>query len=204
MALAVAVPAAPASADTETRCTELPSRPPGGVRIEVAEVVRNRDDLGRFCRIAGTISPDIRFEMRAPTRDWNRRFLLSGCGGYCGELITERKGYSNSINYALKRGYAAATTDSGHRGNAIDTTWAHNNPDLEKLFAIDWVPLAAAASRALLERLYGRNERFSYFAGCSNGGRTAAKIAQEYPSLFDGIASGCGAFNLANAAVQGV
>ena len=119
-------------------------------------------------------------------------------------MITERKGYSNSINYALKRGYAAATTDSGHRGNAIDATWAYNRPDLEKLFAIDWVPLAAAASRALLELVYGRNERFAYFAGCSNGGRTAAKIAQEYPSLFDGIASGCGAFDLANAAVQGV
>ena len=201
---AVGLEICPASADTAMPCTELPSAPLAGVRIETAELVVDRDDLGEFCRIRGTIAPDIRFEMRAPHRNWNGRFLLSGCGGYCGELITERKGYSNSINYALKRGYAATTTDSGHRGNAIDTRWAYDNPALEELFAIEWVPLAAAASRSLLNLLYGREERFAYFAGCSNGGRTAAKIAQEYPDLFDGIASGCGAFDLAKAAIQGV
>jgi feruloyl esterase len=73
------------------------------------------------------------------------------------------------------------------------------------MYAHAWVPLATAASRAILERVYGGRERYAYFSGCSNGGRTAAKVAQRYPYLFDGIASGAPALNVTYAAgVQGV
>ena len=193
-----------ASATAED-CVAIASSSLDGVRVDIAEVISERQDLPPFCRIAGEIEPSIGFETRLPMKDWNGKFLMSGCGAYCGEVLPDRKGYSNSVNYAVKRGYAATTTDSGHQASSTDTSWAYNNRGAEVLYAHAWVPLADAASRKLILAFYSESERYSYFSGCSNGGRTALKVAQLYPQLFDGIASGCPTINLMEAAgIQGV
>lgn len=189
----------------DSACLALSETQSEGIEVERAEVVDVAGDLPAFCRLTGVFSPSIGFEMRLPMDNWNQRFLMSGCGAYCGEVEPDRKGYSNSINYALKRGYAATTTDSGHQSRRTETSWAYNNPEAERLYAHAWVPLAAAASRKILEAFYGEQERYAYFSGCSNGGRTALKVAQQYPDLFDGIASGCPTVSLTEAAgIQGV
>lgn len=186
-------------------CSNLADTKIENVRLDTIEMVAPSEAIPAYCRLVGEISPSIGFEMRLPIQAWNQRFLVSGCGAYCGEVEPDRRGYSNSINYALKRGYAALTTDSGHQAGRTQTSWAYNNAEAEQLYAHAWVPLATAASRELLKAFYGKPERYSYFSGCSNGGRTALKVAQLYPELFDGIASGCPTVSLTDAAgIQGV
>jgi feruloyl esterase len=48
----------------------------------------------------------------------------------------------------------------------------------------------ATAAKALSAAYYDKPVRYSYFEGCSNGGRQAMMMAQNYPELFDGIVSG--------------
>lgn len=203
------------------QCADLVEQLPANVRVEHAQWVDNHPGLPAYCRIAGTIGsilrpaneqtsgtftgPLIGFETRLPADKWNGRFLMAGCGAYCGQVLPDRKGYANSINFALARGYAATTTDSGHRSASTDTSWAFNNPEAEHLYAHAWVPLATEVSHRIVQLFYQRSASYTYFSGCSNGGRTALKVAQLYPELFDGIASGCPTVSLTDAAgIQGV
>jgi len=197
---------AAASADAPAgACTGLPDGNWEGITISVAETVRGSGDRPDYCRIIGTVAPSVGFELRLPERHWNGRFLMSGCGAYCGEILADRDGYANAINFALERGYAVAKSDSGHQGSRVRTVWAMDNPTGEVLYAHAWVPLATDAARRILRKYYGRAERFAYFAGCSNGGRTALRVAQSYPALYDGIVSGCPTIDLAGAAgLQGL
>ena len=66
----------------------------------------------------------------------------------------------------------------------------------EQVYARDILPITRAAGHELIKLIYGKDPDFSYFSGCSNGGRLGAKAAQEYPNLFDGIIAGCPVLNL--------
>lgn len=52
------------------------------------------------------------------------------------------------------------------------------------------------AALALVESYYRQAPRWSYFMGCSNGGREGLIAAQRYPQLFDGIIAASPAFDL--------
>src|SRR5687768_15077044 len=142
-------------------------------------------DLPAFCRVAATLTPtresDIKIELWLPASGWNGKFQAVGNGGWNGNIDT------NALAGALRRGYAAASTDGGHQGGA--GAWLQNP---EKL--ADWgyraVHEMAAAGKSLINAFYGEAPRFSYFTGCSAGGRQALKTAQRYPADFDGIVAG--------------
>jgi feruloyl esterase len=167
-----------------------------GVRIISTAEVSDRDNLPAFCAIRGTIDPDIGFEARFPLNDWNGKFYQSGCGGYCGSVLPDKPGYSNTINKALQKGYAAITTDGGHTASMGDASWAGGNPVAVAIYAHEIVPLTYRAGTRLVEAYYGRPPELEYFGGCSNGGRLAAMAAQRYPQLFDGILGGGSVLNL--------
>lgn len=169
------------------------------VRAESALVEAN-GAMPAYCRIRGTIRPTIGFEMRLPISNWNGNYYVSGCGGYCGILTTETPGWANGIAEPVKRGYAAIHTDSGHPGTSQgDAAWAPGNRAALELYAHRWLPLAQAAGLGLVRSFYGREAKFRYFVGCSNGGRMALIAAQRYPTLFHGIISGCPAVDLTDA-----
>ena len=142
-------------------------------------------DLPAFCRVAATLTPtkesDIKIEVWLPASGWNGKFQAVGNGGWNGNIDT------NALAAALRRGYAGASTDTGHQGGA--GPWMQNP---EKL--VDWgyraVHEMAAASKSLINAFYGEAPRFSYFTGCSAGGRQALQSAQRYPADFDGIVAG--------------
>lgn len=182
--------------DLNAQCEAMSSEPLPGVTVSAATAITDREDLPDFCQIQGTIDPSIGFEARFPLADWNGKYYQSGCGGYCGMVLPDKPGFSNTINEALKRGYAAITTDSGHTASIGDPSWAKDNAEAVELYGHRAILLTYQAGTDLLDAFYGTLPSREYFSGCSNGGRMAAITAQRYPELFDGILGGAGVLNL--------
>lgn len=90
---------------------------------------------------------------------------------------------------------ASATTDMGHQGQP-DGSWAAGWPQAQIDFAYRGDHVTAQVAKAIITRFYGKRPAYSYFNGCSDGGREALMEAQRYPDDFDGIAAGAPASNL--------
>lgn len=179
--------------DVAARCAEIAlDSPHPGIVIESSEAVEQSDNLPAFCRIRGTIEPSIGFEARFPLDGWNGNYFQAGCGGFCGLIEPDRETRSNAINHALRRGHATITTNGGHEGESLgDGRWALDNPAAEEVYAHRVLPLTHEAGHRLIKAVYDAEPAYSYFSGCSNGGRLGAMAAQRYPELFDGIVVGC-------------
>jgi feruloyl esterase len=177
-------------------CLTLPA--PAGVDFDIPPRWVDAEGLPRYCRVSGTIDSRVKFEMRLPEK-WSGRFLMAGCGGFCGSLLPDKPGHSNAINEALKRGYAGISHDSGHQGQSWETHWADDREALE-LWAYKILPVVAGVGAGLAKSVYGREPSYRYFSGCSNGGRLGLQAAQRYPELFDGIAAGSSIFELSGIA----
>jgi feruloyl esterase len=167
--------------------------PAGGANAERAAA-----GLPAFCRVALTITPssdsDIRSEVWLPLSGWNGKYLQVGNGGWGG-----------SIQYAaladsLRRGYAAASTDTGHVGSSA--SFAVGHPEKLIDFGYRSVHETAVQGKATAAALYGSAPRFSYFNGCSGGGRQSFMEAQRFPGDFDGIIAGAPGFNRTDGAFQ--
>ncbi len=183
-------------ADLRAQCLAMSSGEFPGTTISATAVVTDRADLPGFCQIQGTIDPNVGFEARFPLADWNGKYYQSGCGGYCGTITADKSGFSNTINEALKRGYAAIMTDNGHKGGMGEASWAKDNPIAVNVYAHTGIQLTHDAGTQLTRIFYKTEPTRKYFSGCSNGGRMAAMTAQRYPTLFDGILGGGGVLNL--------
>lgn len=184
------------SAAAADACTSLAA--PANVSFDFPPQWAESASLPKYCRVRGTIAGRVGFELRLPAQ-WNGRFMMAGCGGFCGELLPDKSGHSNAINEALKRGYAAISHDSGHRGASWETDFA-SDPEALVLWAHEVLPVVAGAGTQLTTSMYGTAPRYRYFSGCSNGGRLGLIAAQRYPELFDGIAAGGSAFDLSGIA----
>ncbi|MBW8768138.1 MAG: tannase/feruloyl esterase family alpha/beta hydrolase, partial [Gemmatimonadetes bacterium] len=143
------------------------------------------------CVVRGYVSPQVQFEVRLPMQGWTQRYLQTGCGGLCGTLSVRVQQRPCPI---VQRGeLVTASTDMGHQGPG--GTWAALDPRLRVDFAYRGVHVTALVAKALIEQFYGQPPRWSYFSGCSDGGREGMMEAQRYPDDFDGIAAGAPAFN---------
>jgi Tannase and feruloyl esterase len=181
----------PTSAFAAQDCAGLANLKINDTNLLSAAEVPASGDLPAYCRVLGYVRPAINFEIRLPLREWNGKFYMAGCGGSCGTLNSDAPGFSNAMNFGLRRNYVVSPSDSGHWGSSTaDARWAMNNPVAQ----IDWaqrsVPETARVTKIILKAFYGTEQQKSYFAGCSNGGRMAAMEALRYPNDFDGIISG--------------
>jgi len=193
------------SSDTAASCTALADHTAANTSVGSASEMRDHNNLPTFCQVEGQIEDKVGFVMRLPAADWNGKFVVAGCGGFCGSLNPDKPGYSNSLNAALKDGYAAIQTDSGHQAPSWQTDWALDDPRALELYAGAWMPLAVASGQSLAASYYASAPRRTYFSGCSNGGRLGLYAAQRYPELFDAIAAGDGIFDLSgNGGVHGL
>lgn len=161
---------------------------------------------GAFCKVEGTIAPAIGFEVDLPLKGWTQRYLQGGCGGLCGMT---RVGISNAgrCGPALNGEFVVAGTDMGHKGPMMGPDQASFGADPQKRidFAYRANHQTALVAKALIKAFYGQPARFSYFVGCSDGGREALMEAQRYPDDFDGVAAGAPAtlFQLQNSLYHG-
>ena len=177
-------------------CAALAQTSVPGAKITLATPVAAAGDLPAYCRVQGTIPQAIQFELRLPLDGWNGKFYMAGCGGFCGSLLADQPGVVNALNHGLRRGYAAATSDSGHFGaNVTDGRWALDNPLAEADWGWRSVTETTRVSRDLVRAFYGAPAARSYFMGCSTGGRMGLMAAQRFPHDFDGIVAGAPALD---------
>ena len=134
------------------------------------------------CRVAGVVKPAVNFEVWLPATNWNGKFQGVGGGGFAGVISY------GAIMTALNRGYAAASTDTGH--NTPGGSWAMGRPELIVDFAYRAIHEMTVKSKAIVEKFYDKAPAKSYFVGCSTGGRQGLMEAQRFPTDYDGIVAG--------------
>ncbi len=155
------------------------------VRLDEVGILPAAGDQPELCRVNGFIELKVGFEVRMPRKDWNGKLLVTGCSNLCGILQIQ------GMEDALARGYAAATTDMGHRtGDTSDARWAFNNTALETDFGHRATHVATLAAKQIVANYYGDPPAYAYFRGCSTGGRQALVAAERYPDDYDGIIAG--------------
>jgi hypothetical protein len=148
-----------------------------------------------YCEVRATIAPANTIVVRLPVRGWTQRYVQTGCGGLCG-TATINFTQAATCRPVADGTVASATTDMGHQGQ-FDGSWAAGNPQAQIDFAYRGVHVTAQVAKALIRSFYGRPPAYSYFNGCSDGGREGLMAAQRFPHDFDGIAAGAPANNLA-------
>jgi len=161
-----------------------------GSRVTSASV-QDTDQGVTVCNVEGTLAPSIGFRVQLPLDGWTQRYLQVGCGGLCGRISLRPDAVAGCVPFESGR-FVVASTDMGHQGNG-GTFGA--NPQQRADFAHRGVHLTARAAKALIKTFYDRAPAYSYFSGCSDGGREALIEAQRYPDDFDGIVAGAPAMN---------
>jgi feruloyl esterase len=146
-----------------------------------------------YCDVMGYVEPAVKFEVRLPLAGWTQRFVQTGCGGLCG-MLGIRLGNEDGCMPATNGELVLASTDMGHSGG-MDGRFGENEYQLRIDFAYRGVHVTTLAAKALIARFYGQGPKYSYFAGCSDGGREALMEAQRYPADFNGITAGAPAMN---------
>jgi hypothetical protein len=148
-----------------------------------------------YCEVRGTIAPANTIVVRLPVNGWTQRYVQAGCGGLCGSANISFPQASTCPPIANGQ-VASATTDMGHQGQP-DGSWAAGNPQAQIDFGYRGVHVTAQAAKAIIAAFYGKRAAYSYFDGCSDGGREGLMEAQRFPDDFDGIAAGAPANNMA-------
>jgi hypothetical protein len=103
------------------------------------------------------------------------------------------------VTGATDNGFAGSSTDTGHPASAGGTFAL--NPDntlnwgLIRDFAFNGIHEQAVWSKNLVKTYYGKAQKYTYWNGCSTGGRQGHQQAQKYPKDYDGILAGANAIN---------
>jgi feruloyl esterase len=148
-------------------------------------------NLPAFCRVAATLTPtgdsDIKMELWLPVSGWNGKFQAVGNTGWAGTIP-----YS-AIGAALGTGYAASGTDTGHTGSNAEFALGHPEKVID--FGYRSIHEMTVQSKIILSAFYGSPAKYSYYNGCSQGGRQGLAEAQRYPEDFNGIIAGASAID---------
>ncbi|MGH9347368.1 MAG: tannase/feruloyl esterase family alpha/beta hydrolase, partial [Vicinamibacterales bacterium] len=137
-----------------------------------------------YCYVKGLIPPSTQWHAQLPLpANWNERFLKWGDGGKDGSL--------NVADHRVAQGYAVANSNSGHdNGSEPGASFGWNNRQSEIDFGYRSVHLTITAAKTLVKAYYDKDPEYSYFEGCSTGGRQGLMEAQRFPRDFDGIVAG--------------
>jgi feruloyl esterase len=156
--------------------------------------------LPAHCRVAATLTPSadshIEMELWLPTENWNGKFLAVGNGGWAGSISLD------AMAPALRRGYATASNDTGHKGGSASFVVGHP----EKLIDFGYRAMheMAVRSKEMIQAFYKRGPQLSYYQGCSTGGRQGMMEAQRFPEDFDAIIAGAPVHNMVHLNVSQV
>lgn len=217
LAAAVYLPTASAESQTTSAtappaCTAPALKAPSGAKVESVTAVRQAggtihgtgllggevSGVPAFCEVTVTLThpgDDDHAKVRTwlPLEKWNGRFQAIGGSAYAAG--------DNGVGLgtAVRNGYAVTTTDAGI-GDVLDTTWVLDskskvNKALLNNFASRSQHEAAIVGKAVVHHIYGKRAAYSYFTGCSTGGREGYMEAQRHPDDYDGILADAPAVN---------
>jgi feruloyl esterase len=150
------------------------------------------------CAVTGEINPrtgvngvhyGTNFELRLPLA-WSGRFQFQGGGGVDGSVPKAFGTLRTGVTPTLSQGSAVVTSDMGHTGTSSrDATFG-----LDPQARIDWgynsMDKVTVLSKDIITRFYGKAPQYSYYIGCSGGGRQGMMMSQRFPDYFDGVVSG--------------
>lgn len=155
--------------------------------------------LPEHCRVNGIVDKrtgaggktyGIRFAVAMPD-NWTGDFLQQGGGGLNGSVGEPIGNQAVGDKPALARGFAVATSDTGHQstGGGFDGTFMQ---DQQAALDFEFVAIGrlTVLAKQIIAAYYGRPPAHSYYVGCSTGGREAMLMSQRYPLYFDGIVAG--------------
>jgi hypothetical protein len=179
-------------------CASLTSLRLPNTAVKSATSVAPTSTTPGYCAVQATVnnppsSDQVRVGVFLPD-NWNGRFQGVGGGGFVG-------GNPDAPNLAaLQAGYATAGTDTGHAGSGGNGAFALNadgtlNRQLINDFSYLGIHEMTVTAKAVIAAYYDRRPAYSYFNGCSTGGRQGYMEAQRYPNDYDGIAAGAPAIN---------
>ena len=152
----------------------------------------------------------ISFELRMPTTTWNGDFFFTGGSGNDGvvaEAVGATLGGGTAFPPALYRGYAVITQNSGHTTDDLNANNADQNdgfgydPQARYDYGYQQTGTMTPIAKSILTSFYGISPVYSYYLGCSNGGRDAMVASQRWGDMFDGIVAGDPGFRLPHAAI---
>ncbi|MEH1164057.1 tannase/feruloyl esterase family alpha/beta hydrolase [Micromonospora sp. CPCC 205539] len=201
-------------------CAAVPVSAPQGATVEKVTAVANAGGTVTFpsapplpdyppiagvpawCDITVTVSHpgandhvNIKVSLPQNGKDWNGRFQATGGSAYlAGEFL-------HPLVVGVKSGYATAATDAGVGASPLDVSgWALtpagevNTPLLEN-FASRSLHDLAVVGKEVTKNFYQHAASYSYWNGCSTGGRQGYSEAQAYPRDFNGILAKAPAVN---------
>jgi len=151
-----------------------------------------------YCLVKVRIPTAVNIWVGLPN-SWNGRWQSLGGGGFAGSV-------SAPVS-AVNGGYAGATTDTGHVGGSgtfgcVNDCVGNNasnpgqpNIPLQIDFAYRSEHLMAVVGKQLVKAYYGKSTAYSYWNGCSTGGRQGLRMAEDFPGDYDGILAGAPAIH---------
>src|SRR5579872_910180 len=155
--------------------------------------------LPAYCRVEGIMNRrtgvggeefGISFALALPDQ-WNGDFLMQGGGGSNGVVFAPLGLNAAGETPGLIRGFAVASSDTGHKSHHPGFDFSFEK---DQQAYLDFAFLAnaelAGVAKEIIARHYGKPAAFSYFSGCSTGGREGMILSQRYPTVFNGIISG--------------
>lgn len=210
--LAALCAAVSAAAQNAPSCTDLAKFKIGGVEITKVEPVAagamipvpyagTIGPLPAHCLVGGVIHRrkgadgveyGIGFELALPSQDaWNGDFMMQGGGGSNGVINYPLGSSFSGDKPALVRGFVVASTDTGHesKSGGFDFSFMHDQQAYLD-FAFEANAEVAKAVKQIIGHYYSKSTMYSYFVGCSTGGREGMILSQRFPTVFNGIVSG--------------
>ncbi|MCO1594553.1 tannase/feruloyl esterase family alpha/beta hydrolase [Micromonospora sp. RHAY321] len=203
-----------------TTCSAMPVSAPPGTTVESVRAVAQAGgtvtfpdatplptpppitDVPARCDVTVTLTHPgandhvtVKVSLPQDPQRWTGRFQATGgsaylAGDFGAPLVT-----------AVKNGYVAAATDAGVGQNPVDVSgWALTpagtvNTPLLKNFASRSLHDMAVVGKDVARKFYGTAVRYSYWNGCSTGGRQGYLEAQDHPTDFQGVLATAPAIN---------
>lgn len=201
-----------AAAPAGTSCAALKDFKLAGYKVEITKTTEvpaglmdplpptmpgERLMLPAHCRVDGHIDKRIGrngkpyaigFAVTLPV-NWNGRLLFQGGGGLNGSILQPTGAFNAGDTAALMRGFAVASTDSGHQGSVFDASFMEDQ-EAALNFLYQANAKVTVVAKEIVARRYGQAAHHSYFVGCSTGGREGMMMSQRYPDYYDGIVAG--------------
>lgn len=193
-------------------CTDIASLALDGVEINKSAVVPagamvpvpyvgTIGPLPAHCLVNGVIGRrkgvdgeefGIRFALALPDNNaWNGDFMMQGGGGGNGVVAYPMGPSYTGDRSALARGFVVASTDTGHEAKTGPFDFSFMRDQQAYLdFAFEANAEVAGIAKRIVAQYYGKPAAYSYFVGCSTGGREGMILSQRYPMIFNGIVAG--------------